>query len=219
MPAINLASLNLGQWVVIGLSVAMGCWFLAGIAINRRVGRAACAIIASGLEGYTCGAPGWLDLATAGMAIKPSSKGLPVERMEAVISLERRENLPLWLFQLAAGKRDTLALRVIMARKPGFEAHLLNAREYASINALTHEREPALQRRDAVGGFPLFVGGEPPEPVLRVFGDLAARFKDSIVRLSLRPETPNLLLHMRFPVQKETVAALVRSVEAIHREI
>jgi hypothetical protein len=219
MPAINLASLNLGQWVVIGLSVVMGVWFLAGIAINRRVGRAACAIVSSGLEGYSCGALGWLDLATAGMAIKPARKGLPVERMEAVVSLERRENLPLWLFQLAAGKRDTFALRVIMAKKPGFEAHMLDAREYGSINALTHEREPALQRRDTVDGFALFIGGEPPEPVMRVFGELGARFKDSIVRLSLRPETPNLLLHMRFPVQKEAVAALARSVEAIYREI
>jgi hypothetical protein len=219
MPVFNLASLNLGQWVVIGLSVVMGIWFLAGIAVNRRVGREACAMVASGLEGYSCGAPSWLDLATAGMAVKPARRGLAAERIEAVVSLERRENLPLWLFQLAAGKRDTLALRVIMAKKPDFEAHLLHAKEYASINALTHEREPALKRRDTVDGYSLFIAGEPPEPVVRLFEDLGARFKDSIVRLSLRPENPNLLLHLRFPVQKEAVAALAQSLEAIQREI
>jgi len=219
MPALNLASLNLGQWVVIGLSAVMGIWFLAGIVINRRVGREACVLVASGFEGYSSGAPSWLDLATVGMAIKPARHGLPVERMEAVVSLERRENLPLWLFQRAAGKRDALALRVIMAKKPDFEAHLLHAREYASINALTHEREPALQRRDTVDGFSLFVGGEPPAPALKVFEDLCARFKDSIVRLSLRPDNPNLLLHVRYPVEKATVAALARSIEAIHNQL
>jgi hypothetical protein len=216
---LDLSSLNLGQWLVIGLSVVVGIWFVAGVALNRRTGRAAGALISSSLEGYSCGTPRWLDLATLGVAVKPTIQGLPVERMEAVFSLERRENLPLFLFQHIAGKRDTLALRAILKKKPDFEAHLLQANELASVNALKTGREPPLHETDTADGFKLFTGGEPPEAIVSAFEDLGKRFKSDLVRLSMRPDSPNMLLHVRFPSMGEAVITLTRSLEGMTREM
>ncbi|MBE3064704.1 MAG: hypothetical protein IMZ69_06765 [Spirochaetes bacterium] len=215
----NLANLGLGQWIVIGLSAVLGAWFVAGIAINRRVGRTARDWIASSLDGYTCGEPSWVDLATAAVAMKATRPTLPLERLEAILALERRENLPLWLFQHVAGKRDSLILRATTKRKPSFEAHLIPTGEYAAIASLTQGREPPLRRSDERVGFAMFVGGDPDEQALRPFRTLVEHCKDSLVRVSLRTEKPYLLLHVRLAGFRGSSTAVVRAMNEVAERI
>ncbi len=213
----NLADLGLGQWIVIGLSVLVGVWFVAGIAVNRRVGRRARAWLASGLDGYTCGQPSWVDLATAAVVTKAARPALPLERIEAILALERRENLPLWLFQHAAGKRDSVILRANLKKKPVFEAHLIPSSEYAQIAAYSH-REPPLQRGEDRDGFTLFVGGDASAPAIQALEALKERFKGSLIRVSVRGESPHLLLHVRLVALRDASPAVALALDEIARK-
>jgi hypothetical protein len=220
MPAVgfNLANLNLGQWAVIGLSVALGAWFLAGIAVNRKAGRGAHAWLASALEGYSCGELRWVDLATAAVVLKAGRTNLPLDRIEAIFALERRENCPLWLFQHAAGKRDNLILRAALRKKPGFEAHLVPSREYAVISSLTQGRDPPLTRSEESGGYSLFVGGGPDAATVQTLKALADRFKGSIQRVSLRADNPQLLFHVRLAALRAAPAgSLLQAIDELAR--
>jgi hypothetical protein len=185
--------LGVGEWIAIGLSAVLGIWFLAGIAANRKTARRIAAGLASALGGYRCGELGWVDLATAGIAIKPDSGRLPVERLEAVLSLERRENCPLWLFQHLAGKRDGIFLRARLGKKPDGELHLVPGREMALAASLSRAGG-STRLQEEYKAFKLFCDGETKDVMVSVVKSLADRFPESLLRVSVRREAPHLLL-------------------------
>ncbi len=186
-----------GEWAVIGASAVLGVWFLSGIAINRRRGREAYALLSSSSKGLAFLPLAWVDLATAAVSVKTGSSGLPLERMQAVFVLERRENCPLWAFQHMSGKRDSVILRAALKNPPDFELHLIPASDYALRSGLTQGREPPLLSLEAGDGFVILAGGQAAERTLAAVKALADRLKDKLLRASVRRDFPHLLLHIQ----------------------
>jgi hypothetical protein len=221
MPAIfNLSNLNAGQWAVIGLSLLLAGWFVAGILVNRRTGKVAHAWLSSALEGFSSKGLAWADLATAAAVMKPDEPDGQIEKMEAVLVLERRENLPLWLFHHVSGKRDSLIIRAVLKKSPAFEAHLVPSSEYALIGSLTQGRDPPLARSEEDGGYSFFKGGDPGEGALAAFRETEARFRGGIQRVTVRPERPQLLFHARLDALRQAPAeTLMHTIRDLIRRV
>jgi hypothetical protein len=194
-----LMSIHLGpgEWSVIGISAFLGIWFLAGIAVNRKLGRDFHALLCGSPDKLTLLPLSWVDLSTAGISIKAGRSGLPLERLEAVLVLERRENCPLWAFQRLAGKRDSVIIRAALNNPPDFELHLIPSSDYALRSGLTQGGERPLECLEAGGGMLLLSGGRPAERTLAAVKSLADRLKNGLLRVSVRRDFPHLLLHVQ----------------------
>jgi hypothetical protein len=104
--------MDLGQWIVIGLSVGMLAWIIGGSSLNRQREEKTIRWIYKGLKKYGDPRPvkgGDPRLKRPGIEVlKPSG---PFRTIQVNYQLERRENPPLWLFQRIQGKGDELEIR------------------------------------------------------------------------------------------------------------
>ena len=192
---INLASIGTAQWLVIALCVALGVWFLVGMAVNRRRGTEVCRRLTSELSGYTATAVRWVDLATAAIGFRAAGSA-PVDRAEVVVAMERRENCPLWLFQHLAGTRDKLILRAALRTKTSLEAHVIPVGDLVTLTSLTENRQPPLRALDAQDGFRFLVGGSADDGSLQKLRALVRRLGPHLLRMTVRPETPQMSVQL-----------------------
>jgi hypothetical protein len=107
------ADMDLGQLIVIGLSVVMVAWFFGMSTYNRQREEKIFRWIYRSLKKY--GEPSPVEQAgkrarIPGLEVS-KAKG-PFQRIQVNFRLERRENPPLWLFQHLQGLRDELEIRL-----------------------------------------------------------------------------------------------------------
>ena len=104
--------MNIGQIIVIGLSLTLVLWFLGGTLYNRRRANQIWRWLEPGLEvlGGRVGKV-WIGVSGAGLRVAVDNPSAPLRHLECIVALESRENLPLWLFERTRGKRDQLTLR------------------------------------------------------------------------------------------------------------
>jgi hypothetical protein len=112
---------DLGQWIVIGVSVGMLAWYVVASSYNRQFEERTLRWIYKGLK--QIGEPRRLrGAAGKGLlpgfeVVKPSGA---FRLIQVTYQIERRENPPLWIFQILQGQRDQLEVRARL--KPQYEA-------------------------------------------------------------------------------------------------
>jgi len=111
--------LDIGQWIVIGLSAFLFVWYMLAGAANRKQGIAIFRWLRTGLSklGEVSSAE-WIGTSNMGarLAVKKALK--PFRRVEAHYLLEPREFLPYWLVSRLRGKRDEVLVRVTLRIAP-----------------------------------------------------------------------------------------------------
>ncbi len=110
-------------WWIALLSGILALGFLGGLMVNRRLGRQLYRTLRQALEAYgTVAQARWLGGATSGVYLSLHEARPPLRRLEAVVLLEPREFLPVWLVaRWVRGQRDALILRVVFRRTPHTE--------------------------------------------------------------------------------------------------
>ncbi|NOY97962.1 MAG: hypothetical protein GXP40_02000 [Chloroflexi bacterium] len=107
--------LDTGQWVVIGVSIVLLGWYIGGYYYNRRQAEKIFAWLREGLTPWgELRAGKRLSGMTTGGRVRVQNAAAPFRRIEATFTLEARENLFFWLFNLLQGKRDELVLEVAL---------------------------------------------------------------------------------------------------------
>jgi hypothetical protein len=107
--------MDLGQWIVIGLSVGMVAWFFGASSYNRQREEKAFRWIYRGLKRH--GEPEPLGRAGSRArlpGLEVSTASGPFRKIVVLYRLERRENPPLWIFQHMQGKRDELEVKLVL---------------------------------------------------------------------------------------------------------
>ena len=111
--------LDIGQWIVIGLSAFLFIWYVFANSANRKLGIATFRWLRTGLGefGEISGAE-WIGASNMGarLAVKKAIK--PFRQVEAHYLLEPREFLPYWLASLLRGKRDEVLVRITLRTAP-----------------------------------------------------------------------------------------------------
>jgi hypothetical protein len=109
--------MDLGQWIVIGLSVLMVAWFFGIGAYLRQREANIFRWIYRGLK--KIGEPGPVE--TAGRrerlpGLEVSKLSGPFRRIQVNFKLERKENPPLWIFQRLQGNREEVIVRAVFKK-------------------------------------------------------------------------------------------------------
>jgi hypothetical protein len=178
-----MGNLGTGEWIVIGLSLIIGMFFVIGNWINNQRANDAMRWLRRGLSNY-----GELQ---SGRFNAPTSKGIPFQivpaemcpyqKIRGNLILERRENLPLWFFQLLRGKRDTLTWTSDFQNMPATDIHLIHQSFLPKVNAGKSGNNGPSDKYVAVGTTSYFISGV-------VSPDLVERISQGI------PHLPELIL-------------------------
>jgi hypothetical protein len=128
--------LDLGQWIVIGLSGFLFLWYILASSANRNRGIATYRWLRQGLEtlGKVSRAE-WIGGSNVGARVIVSKPAKPFRRVEAYYRLEPREFLPYWLYSYLSGKRDEVIIRVTlrMIPKGALEIRRIPARKNVTV--------------------------------------------------------------------------------------
>jgi hypothetical protein len=188
--------LNLGQIIVIGLSVTLVLWFAGGTWYNRRRARQVSQWLEAGL-GVFGGRAGkvWIASSGTGLRVAVDNAQAPLRRLELIVRLESRENLPLWLFELAQGKRDQLTLRAWLRSAARGEIELAPA-EGVFDRALQAETDQPWQRTNAAPHWVIAQRGTTEERQLAALQEFVAAYGQGLQRFSLRRAEPHLFVQL-----------------------
>jgi hypothetical protein len=192
--------MDLGQWIVIGLSVVMGVWFGVGSYYNRRRGIATYRWIQSGLRRLgKISEAAWIGSAGSGARLVVGSAEAPFRRTEVVFLLESREILPLWLFNRVRNKQDEMILKSGLRSAPGEEIELFREGDRQVRAMIAGSEGRSFEQIPTQKGFVLaHRGRENPELAERLNAFLD-RYPDATRRISIQRQKPNLMIRADLP--------------------
>jgi hypothetical protein len=189
------AAMDLGQWIVIGLSVLFGGWYAAGYYFNRHRGEQVHDWLRSGLKQWgRLGATQQRGSLAQGARLEVTQASAPFKRIEAAYLLEARENLPLWAFNHLQGKRDEIIVKARMRSVPRMEIVAAPSgdrdikRFLAGDQIHTYEQIPAPQ------GFVLLQRGQTNQEFNTRLGDFLEHYQGTSPRIVIQTEEPHLVL-------------------------
>jgi hypothetical protein len=192
--------MDLGQWIVIGLSVVMGVWFGVGSYYNRRRGIATYRWIQSGLKRLgKISEAAWIGSSGSGARLTVGKAEAPFRRIEIVFLLESREILPLWLFNRARNKQDEMILKAGLRSAPAETIELSRGgdRQFQAMIAGSEGR--SFEQIPTQRGFLLaHRGRENPELVERLNAFLG-QYPQAIRRISIQRQKPHLMIRVDLP--------------------
>jgi hypothetical protein len=111
--------LDLGQWIVIGLSGFLFIWYILANSANRNRGIATYRWLRRGMESLgKISSAEWVGASNVGVRLVMAKPAKPFRRMEAHYMLEPREFLPYWLFSYLRGKRDEVVIKIALRMTP-----------------------------------------------------------------------------------------------------
>jgi hypothetical protein len=193
---------DIGQLAIIGVCAVLGIWYVGASVYNRRRGLALARWLQAGLRSLG-GKAEYTWIGSAGSGLRASASGLtaPLKRLDAVLLLETRELLPLWLFQRASGRRDQLILRCALQRAA--QARLDAApRVEPQAGGSVVQVTPTLQ---------LTAAGAAAESLTQALSPLFAQYGPALRSFSYRPEEPQVVLALQLAgVEAQPAEELLR---------
>jgi hypothetical protein len=196
--------MNLGQYVVIGLSIFLGLWYVVGSSTNRKRGLETFRWLRDGLE--TAGKvteARWIGSSGSGARLTVGKANRPFQRIEVVFLLDSRELLPLWLVNLLRGKQDEMILKANLRSLPTSEIEVGHS-DSKEIKSLISNKQPStFQTASAAAGFEILYKGKAGDEQIARLQSFIQQYQVSIKRISLKKQMPHLVLRADLPPLRE----------------
>ncbi len=189
--------LNTGQWVVIIVAAVLILGYILGYYSNRRIAQRTLSWLHQGLSSLGDVSVGEKlpGMATGGR-LEVTHAAAPLKSVEAIYLLAPRENLIFWIFNLLQGRSDEFIIWVSYQAKPDQSIEVARKGDRQFVKRLQATDKPKLILRDAIGNLQIGVEEIPlatlPDKVI----GFVQRYKQSILRLALRPDKPHLFLRL-----------------------
>jgi hypothetical protein len=202
---------DIGQLAILLICVALGAWYVGASVYNRRRGQMLGRWLQAGLRSLG-GKAEYRWIGSSGSGLRASASGLakPIAQLEAVLLLETRELLPLWLFQRASGRRDQLILKLALQR--GMKAQLDAAPRVFPPEGWSYtQATPALQ---------LTATGAAAEQLAEALRPFFERYGPALRSFSYRTEKPQIVLVLNLggletQPAEEIVRTLIRCLDGV----
>ena len=192
--------MDVGQWIVIGLSVLVGGWYAAGYYFNRRRGEQAHDWLRSGLKQWgRLGATRQRGSLAQGARLEVPQASAPFRRLEAAYLLEARENLPLWVFNHLQGKRDEIILKARLRSAPQMEFVAAPSGDREIKRFMAAEQNPTYQQVAGMEGFVFLQRGQIDQAFLARLSNFLEQYKDASPRVVVQSAEPHLVLRAYLP--------------------
>ncbi len=188
--------MDAGQIIVISLSLVLALWLVGGIWYNRRRRQRIWRWLEAGLDVFGGRVNTvWIGSTGTGLHTTIENPVAPFRRIELIVRLESRENLPLWVFERVQGRRDQLALRAWIRSPGGGELEAVPA-DSPLDRALQRQVDPPWQRSTVVPGWVIAQRGNVPQEQAEALRALVAAHNRQLQRFSKRRSEPHLFIQM-----------------------
>jgi len=208
-----LQNLNLGQWIVIGLSAFMLAWYFGANAVNRNRGVAAYRWLYHSLEGVgKITTAEWFGSSSSGGRLLVEKPSRPFRRLEAVFLLERREFLPYWIVKHIQGWRDEVKIKIDLQTSPKLDLVIAHTENPKSASSATDPIPPGYEILPS--------DGSPHQtdlaPLLEKLAPFLRANASYIQNLTIRPTSPHIEISGRLnPMLSASPSALFTSLQEI----
>ncbi|MBE0408526.1 MAG: hypothetical protein IBX69_02215 [Anaerolineales bacterium] len=192
--------MDLGQWIMIGLSVTLAIWFAGGFIYNRRRGETVSRWMVNGMKYLgEISDIAWIGSSASGgrMVVKEARK--PFRQVEAVFLLESREILPIWIFNRIRGKTDEAIIKTDLHSTPK------EAIEITRYNFQKGQRlDPKTSQEGAppgmiVSGFKILSSSKGLESDYSKISTFLEKYGSGVQKISIDRKKPHLILRLRLP--------------------
>jgi hypothetical protein len=194
---------DIGQFAILGVCVALFAWYIGASVYNRRRGQMLGRWLQAGLRSLG-GKAEYRWIGSSGSGLRASASGLarPISQLEAMLLLETRELLPLWLFQRASGRRDQLILKLALQR--GIKAQLDAAPRVFPPEGWSYiQATPSLQ---------LTASGATAGQLAEALHPFFERYGWSLRSFSYRTEKPQIVLVLNLAgIEDQPAEEIIRS--------
>ncbi len=209
--------MDLGQWIVIGLSALMGLWFGVGTFYNRRRGIATYRWLQSGLQ--TLGKiseASWIGSSASGARLVVGNADSPFRRIEVIFLLESREILPLWLFNRLRNKQDEMILKATLRKVPTQEIELFRQGDRQARTLLAQSGKRYLEPEPLKEGFQMIRKIRGDSSLVDGLSAFLDEYPQAIRRVSLQRKTPHIMVRVDLPPLRDGSAeSFFRSMQAM----
>lgn len=185
--------MNLGEWIVIGLSAFFLIWYIGLNIFNRRRGIATYQWLRRGLSevGEITDAQ-WLGSSSTGGRFVIAHAKKPFRRLEAMYLLETRELLPYWVISHLRGRRDEIIIKASLRTSPKTAIEVRRINNWQINEMSSQEQEDDEQQVRLVEGFRISTRGPSDYPGEKYLDEFLYDVGESVQKISLQHETPHL---------------------------
>jgi hypothetical protein len=199
--------MDLGQSIIIGLSILMGLWYIVGASINRKRGIATYHWIHKGLETTGKVSEGrWIGSSGSGARLTVGKADRPFHRVEVVFLLDSREILPLWLVNLLRNKQDEMILKANLRSMPTAEVEVGRTGTREMKGLLSGAETAPFESVASTTGIEILSRGKADEAQLAQLRSFIEKHSNAIKRISLQRQQPHLILRANLPPLREEEA-------------
>ncbi|MBN1148686.1 MAG: hypothetical protein JXA78_15610 [Anaerolineales bacterium] len=212
--------LDLGQWIVIGLSAFLLAWYFALGSSSRRRGISAYRWLRTGLE--TLGQvsdPQWIGSPGSGARVSVAKAAKPFRNVEAIYLLEPREFLPYWLFSRLQGRRDQVIIKAALRSAPKQAIQVTRDTSHKAGQTSLDDQMSVLEPGQAPKGFQIQFDGPQDSRLLQEITTFLGKHGDTLDRLNIQRQSPQLEIKARFaPLLRSSAEAYFESMQAWFQE-
>jgi len=195
--------LNLGQWVVIGISAVLILAYIRGFYYNRQRAGQILAWLEDGLETFgPVSAGDKLPGMASGGRLEVKRAAPPLKRVEAVYLLAPRENPVFWLFHLIQGRRDELILWITYQSRPEQELEVARPRDRQLESRLKDVEKIPLSVSEGPHGLSVASEQKKDGQLSGKVQSFLERYGRQIYRVALRGNQPHLFLRTNLRIME-----------------
>jgi hypothetical protein len=201
-----MESLGIGEWIVIGLSVVIGMFFIIGNWINNQRSTEVLRWLRRGLGAFGEVKSSLLSApTTTGLRLKidpPEASSL--KEIQGNLVLARRENLPMWIYQLVRGKREHLTLSCNVQPVPDGDLHAYHQSNLEDVEKARRGEIANLTLLKQAGEFHFYAQGSVSPELANRLEKLVSQYPGLLLEASLMHKAPHLTLDLRLSQLKNS---------------
>jgi len=201
---------DLTTQLVIAFCALLVIWYIVGWQMNRRRGRRLLEWTVQGLRAFD-GQITVSRLGTSGFQVNVRKAQAPFKRIEAIILLEPREMLLLWIFNLLRGRADHLVFKGTLRTAPRGEVEVIKQRGRLARRMLKELDEGDWTRQETANGLVIACRGKRGQRQADAISHLVEDLSPRLLRLSLSKKVPHLLVNLSLAGLNEQSALLLLS--------
>lgn len=213
--------MDLGQTIAVYLGVFLLIWYAITGVYNRRRGLRVYRWLRGGVESLgKISEARWLGSSGSGARLTVAKAERPFRRVEVVYLLETRELLPLWLINLARGRRDMLIFKANLRSTPQGELEVVRGgdRRLRGLRADADRNPWTLVARSLPGDLQAANRGAQGGRILESLEGFLGGIAPALRRLSISRTAPHLILELLLPpLMEKPSETLFTSLEVAFR--
>ncbi len=190
--------MDLGQQIIIAVSVFLAGWYGVFFLLNRRRGIATYYRLREVLQekiGEVTDAS-WIGSSASGARLMVGEAEYPFRQVEVLFLLESREILPLWIFNRLRGKRDELILKASLRVSPKQEVEVSRKGGRRFKGLVSDEQKRPYKRVPALGGFDIVRRGRKDSGMIERLAAFLDQHGAAVRQISLQRKAPHLVLRV-----------------------